>query len=237
MAAEIEAGARDAAGAWRFIRRFVGAYATPIGDGDGSDDAELDAAQDRLGVRLPAALRAAYRLFGRRDDLVRVQDDLLRPDELAVEPRGGVLLFRVENQNCAQWGVPLDAMDHPDPPVLYHFGGFGGPEPVWRPFLDRVSTACVEMLLSEWLLSSDDLMDTRPLDAGALRLIEDRYRRLPVPEYPLWADPDPPVRWYGTGGAILRVDAASWGHVRAFTVEDLQAVRRSVPGEWLLAGE
>jgi hypothetical protein len=60
----------------------------------------------------------------------------------------------------------------------------------WQPFLDRVSIAGVEMVLSEWMLSDTNLADNRELDDEAVAALEVRYARLPMPEYPLWAEPD-----------------------------------------------
>jgi hypothetical protein len=52
-------------------------------DGNGYGKADIDAAEERLGVRFPAAVREAYGLFGRRADLTSNQDRQLRPGEWA----------------------------------------------------------------------------------------------------------------------------------------------------------
>ncbi|AYF31013.1 hypothetical protein CSH63_26950 [Micromonospora tulbaghiae] len=64
-------GVGDADGAWRFIRQFADSCAGPIVAGDGCDDDELRSSEARLGFPLPASLRQAYALMGRRDDLTR----------------------------------------------------------------------------------------------------------------------------------------------------------------------
>jgi hypothetical protein len=154
---ELAVGVRDAAGAWRFIRRFAAGYASPILAGDGCDDEELRAAEARLGFPLPASLREAYALIGKRHDLTRTQDRLLAPEQMRVDDAGQVLVFRLEDQNVAQWGVPLPAMSEPDPPVVFRLDSFRPAERAWQPFLGRVSLACVEMVLSEWMLSGGDV--------------------------------------------------------------------------------
>ncbi|MEU7820325.1 hypothetical protein [Catellatospora sp. NPDC049133] len=40
------------------------------------------------------------------------------------------------------WGIPLDAADRPDPPVVVDTGSG------WRPYLDRLSLACVDFALT-----------------------------------------------------------------------------------------
>src|SRR5262249_49550651 len=61
------------------------AWTRPLARGDGYDEDLLWVAGERLGERLPAALRDAYLLFGRRADLTACQDPLLPPDRLCAE--------------------------------------------------------------------------------------------------------------------------------------------------------
>jgi hypothetical protein len=218
-----------------FIERFAARYAGALGPGDGCSPGALDAAEARLGVPLPEALRDLYTLVGNRDDLTRGQDELLAPEHLHVD--GDVLVFRRENQNVALWGVPVSAHAEPDPPVRFRFlGAPSGADREWHPFLDRVSWAAVELVLSEWLLSEGH-GDNRELDADAVAALEQRYRRLPVPDHPVWADPDgPPTRWFGGADVLLRDDGGEWLWVRARTAEALDAARSALPGDWLGAG-
>ncbi|MER7281212.1 hypothetical protein ABT369_42935 [Dactylosporangium sp. NPDC000244] len=225
--ADLAAGVRDADGAWRFIRRFAEGYAEPIGAGDGFAEDDLRAAEQRLGLSLPKALCDLYTLFGRRRDLTDVQDRLLAPWQLQFDPTGQVLEFRVENQHVTRWGIEKGALAEPDPPVVLKVPGGG-----WRNYLDRVSLAAVEMAMSEWILDGD-IADNRQLEDEPL----DRwFRRLPLPDYPLWAEPDgAPTRWYATQDTLLRVDDAAWLWVRARTPEALDEVRDKLPGDWIQA--
>ncbi|MFE9959276.1 hypothetical protein [Micromonospora sp. NPDC005299] len=232
---ELARGVRDASGAWRFIRLFAARYASPIVAGDGRDEGELRAAEARLGFPLPASVHEAYALVGRRYDLTRSQDRLLAPNEVGVDDTGEVLVFRVENQNVAQWGVPLSAVTEPDPPVVFRLDSARETERAWQPFLDRVSLACVEMVLSEWMFSAEMFADNRELDDEAIASLEKRFRRLPMPDYPFWAGPGGrPMRWFDGLGAVLRADGGAWLWVRAATADGLTAVRRALPGEWLM---
>ncbi len=241
---EVAAGVRNADGALRFIRRFAEHFARPITVDDGCGDGELREAQVRLGFPLPAALRDVYALIGRRDDLTRNQDELLAPDQLRLDDTGQVLVFRVENQAVAHWGVPVSALAEPDPPVVFQLRSAPAAERVWRPFLDRVSLACIEMVLSEWMLSADEnetededdgLADNRELDDEARAALDAAFRRLPIPDYPLWAEPDGrPARWFTTPQALLRDDAGVWLWVRAATPKALASVRDALPGDWMM---
>jgi hypothetical protein len=238
MSAEFDVGQEVAAslgsrqGAWRFIRRYTESWLTPLTDDDGWTEADLHAAEQRLGLRLPPAIREAYALFGRRQDLTSVQDRLLAPHELEVDMTGEVLVHRVENQSVAVWGVPLAAMDQPDPPVVVarNFEDVG-----WEPFLERFSVACVEVVLSESLFSAPlQLSDNRELDPAEVALVGQLFARLALPDYPMWALPGGAVRWF-VGPEVLLCDfAGTWLWVRARTTLALEAVRVALPGEWLM---
>lgn len=147
-----------------------------------------------------------------------------------------MLVFRVENQHCARWGVPLSDMEVADPRVVFQDLTRTSPGP-WRPFLDHFSPATVEMALSQALLfgePEDDVNDNRELDEETLRVVETRYERLPLPDHPLWADPDGhPVRYFTGPGVLLRDDTRQWLWVRARSNTRLNALRAALPGGWI----
>jgi hypothetical protein len=51
---------------WRLITEFIETWHGPLGDSPGNTEEEIAAAEERLGVRLPAAMREWYGRFGRR---------------------------------------------------------------------------------------------------------------------------------------------------------------------------
>ncbi|MFC7274559.1 hypothetical protein ACFQS1_11250 [Paractinoplanes rhizophilus] len=225
--AELAPGLPDAAGAWRFIRLFAANYARPIVGSDGYDDAQLREAEQRLGFPLPASMRAAYGLMGKRSDLTRGQDDLLTPHQLKIDDTGRMLVFRVEAQGCTKWGVPLSAVDEPDPPVSYS----GASD--WHPFLERFSLACVEMVLSEWIAGGAPYGINCQLEDDTIAMMEQRLRRLPLPDYPAWWWPSGgPVRWFEKAGAILLEHPGTWLWAGAASPDGLATVRQTLPGDW-----
>jgi hypothetical protein len=96
----------------------------PWQPGDGYDEATIQAAEARLGVRLPATLRTFYLVWGRREDLTRAWYYLLNPEDLLI--RANTLIFWVENQAVVYWGIPREAMSEPDPPVVITYSGESG---------------------------------------------------------------------------------------------------------------
>ena len=57
MAAGMHAALDDRAEARRFLTRFAAEWRAPLGVGDGYEPAVLDETEERLGMRLPTALR------------------------------------------------------------------------------------------------------------------------------------------------------------------------------------
>ncbi|MER5494553.1 hypothetical protein [Streptomyces sp. NPDC002490] len=219
---------------WDFIRSFAEDWARPLAPEDGCPEGELRERADRLGLALPAAVHEAYALFGRRDDLVRVQDRLLRPAQWEYDPETEVLIVRVENQYAVEWGVSLAGHGDPsDPPVFFR----ATDEETWLPFLDRFSLACAEMVLSESLFAPGAALDNRALDPVTTARVAELCTPLPLPGYPVWAVPEgEPVRWFHRDGVLLRADGSDWLWARGRDAAALAAARADLPGEWLLDG-
>ncbi|MEU4098415.1 SMI1/KNR4 family protein [Streptomyces sp. NPDC026673] len=229
---ELAAGMTDPARALRFVRGFAGHWLAPLRDGDGYGEADLAAAEERLGRALPAVLRDAYRLFGRRPDLTSNHDRLLAPAELHVDSRGEALVFRYENQGAASWGILLTDLHKADPPVVVKPDLADTAAERWTAWLDRLSWACVEIVLSESLHEPDDLCDFRDdLDETDFEAISGRFTPLPFPAYP--PDGDLGARWYAGPDVILREDDRTCLWARARTGEALDWVRDDLPGDWL----
>ncbi|MGW1255754.1 SMI1/KNR4 family protein [Streptomyces sp. NPDC002513] len=226
-------GVTDRSQAWGLVRWFSGEWiGRPLRPEDGCAADELMAAESVLGFELPAALREGYALLGRRDDLTRQQDPLVPPAGLYVDDAlGGVLVFRRENQDCAAWAIPLTAIEQDDPPVVVesHRG--------WIPFLDRMSPAWVELVLSESLFAVGSLYDACELPDALVPSLQARYARIDLPDHPMWAsEEDSPVRWYAAPGRLLRRDGLQdhcWIHARGHAVTDLEIIRADLPTSWV----
>lgn len=235
VAAALRGGVAGPEHAWAFVRDFAAAWTGhPLRDGDGCPESEVAAAEHALGFALPRAVREGYALLGRRADLTTGQDPLVPPSGLYVDDGydgGGVLVFRRENQDCASWGIPMDRIADEDPPVVVE--AVDG----WLPFLERMSTAWVELVLSETLLSSGRRYDACELPDALLPALECEYARVDLPDHPLWAGAaDSPLRWYAAPGRVLRRDGLadhSWVHAGGQTAAHLDLIRGQLPGPWV----
>lgn len=108
---------------WRLASDFIEHWLRPMSDPDRVSPGRLDQAEERLGLRLPAALREWYERLGCRGDLWSVQDIFLPPEEL--QGRGDLLAFYVENQAVWYIGVGLGDLGEDDPPVTIDEWGLG----------------------------------------------------------------------------------------------------------------
>lgn len=225
--ARLARAVRSTASGLRFVREYATYRGRPIGRADRPDRSGM--APD-IRARLPRAFVRAYGLIGGRDDPARRGDRLLRPAELYAD--GEMLVFRVAENDAAQWAVPLDETLRSGTPVMIRVDGFAGGE--WRPYLDRVSTTFVEMAMSESLFGADRFAGHRGLDEETLAELERRYPRLPLPDHPLWSRPDgPPVRWFSGPQVVLRDDGRHRLRVQADTAEAYEAVKLTLPGDWV----
>jgi hypothetical protein len=169
-------------------------------------------------------------LFGRRLDLTHNQDRLLSPGQLRVDDSGEVLVFRMENQGLASWGVPLIELDVADPSVVVDAGDG------WRPFMERLSLACVEMVLSEVTLGAHRRANACELPPDLLSKVTSEWARVAFPDYPNWASAeDSPIRWYAAPGQLLRIDGPGpwpWLFACGQTEVDLERICLALPAQW-----
>ncbi|MEW1550565.1 SMI1/KNR4 family protein [Streptomyces tsukubensis] len=227
------------AAAWDFIRVFAAEWsAAPLTERDGCGPGEIAAAEERLGLALPAALKEAYALLGQRPDLTDNHDALRPLTELEVETdeRGTALVFRDENQGVCRWGILLadperaagDGTDPDDPPVVVRLDLQDKAEERWEPWLGRVSHCFVEIVLAESVHEPEELTamldgdDGDDVDDGEGEeggfAAEEGLVRLPFPDYP--PGDTRPTRWYA--GPDLLVRGGSVAYVRARTEEALE---------------
>jgi hypothetical protein len=228
MAAGMRAALDDRAEAWHFLTRFAAEWRSPLRADDGYDPSEFDEAEQRLGVRLPAALREVYELLGRRDDLIRNQDRLQRPDELYISK--GALVYHTENQGAAEWGILLEDLIAEDPPTVIRSSLADASAERWEPWTTRLSVAVLDLVMSETVrYDHDDLMDATDL-IDELGLAE--FEPLPtlLPERHSSA-------WYLGQGVLLHVLDESWLTARGQSPEALDSVRVVMAGNWIGHGK
>ncbi len=123
------------------------------------------------------------------------------------------------------------ALEDDDPPVVFRRRDSDS-EP-WIPFLDRFSTACIEMVLSESLFAHNETRaDNRPLEEWEA-IEAPVFQRLALPDYPMWAVEGCVIRWFASPDVLLREDANEWLWALSLAASALDSVRGSLPGDWI----
>ena len=226
LADAIHAARTDRAAAWRFVAAFAADWRTPLGPGDGYEPEDLDAAELRLGVKLPPALREAYLNFGRRDDLLRNQDRLAPPEELEI--RHDALIYHLENQGAADWGILLAEIEQEDPPTYYRADLVDKDAEQWEPWTERLSVALVELVMSETALyTADGLSDGGDVSGEEDSL--DAFEPLPALLAEQYAS-----EWFLGDDVLVHLAGGCWLTVRARSAEALDAARDAVSAEWVI---
>lgn len=124
---------------------------------DGLPESEMKNAEKKLGHALPGALRAIYRLSGRRRDLHAAHDRLRQPNMLIVQE--GALVFYEKNDNTSAWGILTANLDAEDPPVVC---AANEPPFSWKPDHDTVSGFLFTELLWAHVNTEPCVVSERP---------------------------------------------------------------------------
>lgn len=127
-----------------FSERYRDAFASlgrPLRRGDATPEKQIAAAEKRLGLRVPKALRDYYRVAGRAAKLHSAHDRMLPPAQWSVEARR--LIFMEENQAVVLYGTTVGREADDDPAAFM----CANDEPVrWYKVNERTSVFLVVML-------------------------------------------------------------------------------------------
>jgi hypothetical protein len=122
-----------------------------------------------------------------------------------------------------------------DPPVMVRFELGDERAESWEAWLGTFSSACIEILLSESIYACEELGDNKEHDEAEAEQLEQRYTRLPLPDYPTPPVGGKAVRWFAGPDVVLRDDQQGCLWARARTTAALEQVRHDLPGYWLMA--
>jgi hypothetical protein len=137
---------------WRRYGQTAAAFFAPVGKTDGLSEAQVSAAERRLGFALPLLLRQFFLRVGKRSDLTRKYHRLLATGELRVS--AGALLFFEESQQVVFWGIKLADASVADPPV-WQANNHNKKRLAWYPDHDRLSAFLITMLYRQFLEYSE----------------------------------------------------------------------------------
>jgi hypothetical protein len=114
-----------------FSAELFAALRCPLTAADQVPEEVITANEQRLGVRVPEALRSYDQTAGNMRRLNQAYNRLLSPASWNLDR--GVLVFLRENQGVIKWGVPARKPPPVDPTVLYTVWAAGGEHSDWAP--------------------------------------------------------------------------------------------------------
>ena len=122
-------------------RVLFATFGYPLTEGDSLPPRVLAEAEERLGVRVPAALREYYLIAGRERRFNTCHNRLLPPSDWRIDKKRPI--FMEENQSVAWWGVSVRSPGSADPPVSQ---GINDRPITWRPEHRQCSVFLAVML-------------------------------------------------------------------------------------------
>lgn len=122
--------------------------------GDGIPESEIDAAENVVGMRMPASLRTFFRLAGRTAHLAQAYVRLLQPHAWRIEP--GTAVFMEEDHAVTLYGISTDLNTPDDPPTL---ATLNTDDLDWFEVCSRVSDFIKVMLC--WAATSGEILRFR----------------------------------------------------------------------------
>jgi hypothetical protein len=211
---------------WSKYKDLAAALVRPLGPEDRLPEAEIRAAEERLGVRLPHALRLYYQRAGRFAAINEAFNRLLPPAELRIEVER--LVFYEEQQGAFAWGIRLDDGELEDPPV--HQGAWDPPAKQWTWRLEQPQLTGFLLGMFYWQLANSEEYgveerNTFAISEAALAEVRRQWPREPV-------DPDTAgFEVYRQGAQVLWVLREPGGlklWMSAGSEQELTAVRRKL---------
>lgn len=131
-------------------------------------------------------------------------------------------------------GGALADLSRADPPVALFGDRLPGSSRL--EFLDRLSLACVETVLSEAATARGTEGRTCQATPEVVACLEAEFAQVALPPYPAWFEPmGPPVRWFSAAGLLLRLEPGLEGMhlvVAGRSAADVQRAVDAVPGLW-----
>jgi hypothetical protein len=125
----------------KYYRAIYQTFGYPLTERTALPPEVLTTAEQRLEVRVPAALRDYYLVAGRERRFSACHNRLLPPAKWSVDKQR--FLFMEENQRVAWWGVSTRNSSSDDPPVSQ---GVNDEPIIWRPEHRKCSVFLAVML-------------------------------------------------------------------------------------------
>jgi uncharacterized protein (TIGR02996 family) len=168
---------------WRVVEEFIDTWHKPLKPGDGDTEEELRANEERLGFRLPSALREWYALAGKRHDVWTTECRFVELSGLRAEPthfnsHADALIFYWADNVAEVWGIRQQDLGLEDPPIF----AFNQPAQV----SSTVTVFAIMALLSNFNYQPILAWANFPPNAPAFGEVEKKFQKCALTSCFLW---------------------------------------------------
>ncbi|MFK8002340.1 MAG: hypothetical protein AB8H86_22285 [Polyangiales bacterium] len=206
----------------RFIERwFDPAEAVEAAAAERASEDACDAAEERMGLRMPLAVREWCRLCARHPVLGRGNNRVVPAEELAV--RDERVDLYIENQCVLTWGVRLSDWHHDDPPVVATETNVGS--------LGEVNRTCSDFYFQMTLHQAHWASRAAFGYGDVASIVAEHYPRLDLPVWP-WAGAKEAFTLYGDDDTVLNLDYTNHLLVSARTSDAFERAKRLFEAHW-----
>ena len=216
---------------WSLLTDFVAEWHMPLQAGDGYSPKELDAAEQRLGLTLPLALREWYRLIGRREDITSMQNFLVSPEGLGIHKWNGLLVFQCENQQVAEWGFQEADLGLADPPVWLDDSGLHDTqqEPVQEN--NMLSEFVLQIVVLDTMFNPKVFQARGRVTPQINESVEQNFVSLGLPD---WHWPSYPTQFYGGDDILVQsfIEGDLWLQVTARSLAAFEEAKAALGIDW-----
>ena len=208
---------------WSSHAAHIQSVFSPWQEQDGYPLAIIEAAEQALGLPLPALLKNFYLAWGRRTDLTRTRETMLNPDQLTV--RSGGVIFAEENQAVYVWAIPCTALHSTNPPV-YAAELTAEPDDLhWTPSHRHLSDFLDYVAYGHALAHGaphGGVAHERCTDA-LQNLIVQYWHPIEIASVQMGFLPDPAARWvvHGGPGVVLDCEGELWVATRTVALREM----------------
>jgi hypothetical protein len=222
---------------WELLVNLINEWWEPLKPEHGCTEEEIRAAEERLGVRLPAAMREFYGLFGRYS---KYHSPLREPENLEIEATGSIDGDLLELTYVLPMQMPVYILARdlalPDPPIRV----FGHLPPEGA---ETLSLFCAQEFVSKLARDNEGINGLRCFAEGDTTEVEAAWRRLSdrfcpsgLPPYKLVGEPRPDGEsrfyvyraFFGKGLVIhgeVQADTSRFITVRVWAADEKTAER------------
>lgn len=211
---------------WTPMLRFIERWFEPVEAGDAAAAERLsndgcNAAEARMGLKMPLAVREWYRLCARQPVLGHGDNRVVPAEQLEVQDER-VDLY-IENQGVLTWGVRLSDWHQDDPPVVATETNVGS--------LGVVNRTCSDYYFQMTLHQAHWASRIAYGCGDVASIVAEHYPRLDLPVWP-WAGAKDAFTLYGDDDTVLNLDYTNHLLVCACTSDAFERAKGLFEAHW-----